>query len=62
MQEELENEDQWASKEKVWKGGGFQREFFHLEIIPTITKHSRGVYLAKGGNILEYEAKAKALP
>jgi hypothetical protein len=25
-------------------------------------KHSRGEYLAKGGNILEYQAKAKALP
>jgi hypothetical protein len=49
-------------KKRVLRSGGFRREFSHLEVIPTIMKHIRGVHLAKGGNILEYEAKAKALP
>ncbi len=60
LQEELEDEDQWAPKKGVWQSYGFQRESSQTKVTPTINA-TKGVHLVKGGHILEYRVKANAL-
>ncbi len=54
MQEELENENQWALKERVCQSCGFWKEYFQTEVVPTIKK--RRVW-----NIIDYRAMVNAL-
>ncbi len=53
----LEDEDQWIQKEGVWQ----RRESFQTKLYPPLKNVVEGVHLVKGGNILEYRAKANAL-
>jgi hypothetical protein len=39
----------------------FEGYFFKLKLYPPLRNAAEGVYFAKGGNILEYRAKANAL-
>jgi hypothetical protein len=39
----------------------FERNPLKLKLYPTLINVAEGVYLGKGGNILEYKAKANAL-
>jgi hypothetical protein len=61
LQKELENENQWISKEGVWQSYGFQRESSQTKIVPTIKNTMKSVHFAKGGNILKYKAKTNPL-
>jgi hypothetical protein len=39
----------------------FERNPLKLKLYPSLKNAMKGVYFAKGGNILEYKAKANAL-
>jgi hypothetical protein len=39
----------------------FKKNIFKLKLYPPLKNVAEGVYLVKGGNILEYTAKANAL-
>jgi hypothetical protein len=39
----------------------FERNPFKLKLYPPLRNATKGVYLVKGGNILEYRVKANAL-
>lgn len=40
----------------------FEKNSLTSKLYPPLRNVAKGMYLAKGGNILEYRAKAKALP
>jgi hypothetical protein len=40
----------------------FKGNSFILKLYPPLQNTAKGVYSAKGGNILEYQTEAKALP
>jgi len=49
-------------KKRCKKVVDFEGNFFTLKLYPPLQNTTKGVYLAKGGNILESKAKAEALP
>ncbi len=57
LQKELEDEDQWTPKERVWQRYDSKRNPLKLKLYPPLRNATKGVYLANGGNILKYKVK-----